>query len=100
LRLRFNQEWLDNPAIVTWLRFDGKIIRNRKRDGNIHFHDHAWKRHDDRLDYWYRLEHRLNLNYTTKQNSTGETFKLYRTRAQWRRWMHRANYNRERHIRH
>jgi hypothetical protein len=33
--------------------------------------DHVCKRHDDRLDYWYRLRLRLNLEHATGQNSSG-----------------------------
>ena len=50
--------------------------------------NHAWKRYDDRFDY------KLNLDHATWQDSTWETVKLYRTGAQWRRWLHRAYDNR------
>jgi hypothetical protein len=98
LRVGCDKEWLDNPAIVTRLRFDGNIIRNRKLDK--YFLNYAWKRHDDRFDYRYWLGNKHNLDHATKQDSTGETVKLYRTGAQWRRGLHSANDNRERYIRH
>jgi hypothetical protein len=58
------------------------LIHQHRLDRVLHFLDHDWKRHDDRLDYWYWLGLRLNLEHATRQDSTGETVKLYRTGAQ------------------
>jgi hypothetical protein len=46
------------------------LIHQHRLDEYLHFHDHAWKRHNDRLDYRYRLGLRLRLDHATNQAST------------------------------
>jgi hypothetical protein len=84
------------------IHYKHSLIHQHRLDEYLHFHDHAWKRNDDRLDYryWLRLRLRLRLDHAIRQDRTHETGKLYRTAPPWRRWLHRANVNRKRHIRH
>jgi hypothetical protein len=30
------------------------LIHQHRLDRVLHFHNHDWKRHHDRLDHWYR----------------------------------------------